>query len=186
MRQAPRTRAKFLALMALGFLGIIFTSMVAAWAAEPAVPQFAASARPVRIPLKPLAMKSRPAVPDAIVPDLPSEVAQTRLLAESRCLAEAMYYGTRTDGPAAQIAIAEVILNRLAGGAHGNTLCRVVYEGVGQTFCHFTFVCDGSLDRPKAPEPWRAAQVLAAQLLSGQRQPAGGSDGMRGYQPAAL
>ncbi len=70
-----------------------------------------------------------------------------------------------------QRAVAEVILHRLAEGGHGHTICNVVYEGVGQTFCQFTFACDGSLQQPKVSEPWRAAQVLAARLMAGEVPP---------------
>jgi len=90
------------------------------------------------------------------------------LSAQHRCLAEVMYFEARSEGEEGQRAVAEVILHRLDGGEHGKSICAVVYEGAGQTFCQFTFVCDGSLDKPREPEAWRQAQVLAARMLSGE------------------
>lgn len=100
---------------------------------------------------------------DASAPD-----ALKHLASQSRCLAEVIYYEARGESEEGQRAVAEVILHRLAGGEHGRTVCDVVYEGANQTFCQLTFVCDGSLDRTRSPDAWRQAQVLAAQMLSGE------------------
>jgi hypothetical protein len=114
---------------------------------------------PARVLLKPPPAKPRIAMPDNIAPSAPVGDALKKLLAEHRCLAEVMYFEARGEGPVGQAAIARVIFHRLASGGHGSTICAVVYEGAHQTFCQFTFACDGSLDRPRVPEPWRAAQV---------------------------
>ena len=92
--------------------------------------------------------------------------ALKKLVAEQRCLADVIYLEAR--GESDQRAIAEVILHRLSQGAHGYTICGVVHEGAGQSFCQFTFVCDGSLDRPRLPKAWRSSQVLAARVLAGE------------------
>lgn len=123
---------------------------------------------PVRIALRPL----------GFVPQLPEQAAieQTDgtaeavhdLLAEHRCLAQVMYYEARGEGEEGERAVAEVVFDRLAQGTHGNTVCDVVFEGAGKTFCQFTFACDGSMRRAKEPEAWRAAQVLAARLMVGE------------------
>lgn len=103
-----------------------------------------------------------------IAPDSSARDALKMLGAQHRCLAEMMYYEARSEGEVGERAVAEVVLNRLAGGEHGKSICAVVYEGAGQTFCQFTFVCDGSLNQGKEPEAWRQAQVLAARMLSGE------------------
>lgn len=108
------------------------------------------------------------AIPGPIQPDEGAGDALKRLTAEENCLAQVIYFESRGESEAGQRAVAEVILNRLAEGNHGRTICNVVYEGLGQTFCQFTFACDGSIERPKVAEPWRAAQVLAARLLVGE------------------
>lgn len=94
--------------------------------------------------------------------------ALKQLAAEQRCLADVIYFEARGESEAGQRAVAEVILHRLAEGTHGQTICNVVYEGAGQTFCQFTFACDGLGKQPRLAEPWRAAQVLAARLMAGE------------------
>jgi spore germination cell wall hydrolase CwlJ-like protein len=94
--------------------------------------------------------------------------ALEKMAREHRCLSEVIYFEARGESEAGQIAVADVIFARLAGHEHGDTLCAVIYEGAGQTFCQFTFACDGSLDRPRAAAPWRAAQILAARIMAGQ------------------
>lgn len=123
---------------------------------------------PVQIALTPL----------EFVPDLPkaTEVADASapseavkdLLAEHRCLSQVMYYEARGEGEEGERAVAEVVFDRLAQGGHGKTLCDVVYEGVGKTFCQFTFACDGSMDKPKNGQAWHQAEILAARLMVGE------------------
>jgi spore germination cell wall hydrolase CwlJ-like protein len=123
---------------------------------------------PVRIALRPLDFV--PELPKATaVADVtaPSEAVKD-LLAEHRCLSEVMYYEARGEGEEGERAVAEVVFDRLAAGDHGKTLCDVVYEGVGKTFCQFTFACDGSMRRPKNRDAWRSAEILAARLMVGE------------------
>jgi len=125
---------------------------------------------------------------------MPGPISQTggagdalkKLVAEHRCLAEAMYFEARGEGETGERAVAEVILHRLAEGSHGNTLCGVVYEGAGQTFCQFTFVCDGALGRPRIMEDWRAAQVLAARVLAGEGAVSDDTDGATYFHTTAV
>jgi hypothetical protein len=94
--------------------------------------------------------------------------AGAKLLAQHRCLAEAMYYEARGEGERGQKAVAEVIFHRLQGGGYGRSICGVVYEGAPRTGCQFSFACDGSISHPKSAEEWRKAQVLAARILAGE------------------
>jgi spore germination cell wall hydrolase CwlJ-like protein len=90
------------------------------------------------------------------------------LLGEHRCLSEVMYYEARGEGEDGQRAIAEVVFHRMAHGNYGHSICAVVYEGVGHPGCQFSFACNGEMAQPKEPEPWRAAQILAARILTGE------------------
>jgi hypothetical protein len=151
-------------------LGIIFASVITGWVAtSPAVSEPAVTpTEPAVIELHPPALHPHLSIPGRIGPDEAAAAAVSQMVSESRCLAEVMYYEARGEGEAGEVAVAAVIMNRLADGDHGRTICSVVYEGAGQTFCQFTFACDGSLDKAKAAEPWRAAQVLAVRLLAGE------------------
>ncbi len=92
------------------------------------------------------------------------------------CLALAITYEAGHEPPAGQAAVAQVILNRVGHPAFPKSVCAVVYQGAGRhTGCQFSFVCDGSLARPRSPRVWSQAQAIAAAVLGGQRDPAVGA-----------
>jgi len=98
------------------------------------------------------------------------ELVMTKLLAEHRCLSEAMYYEARGEGTSGQKAIAEVIFHRMRTGNYGHSICAVVYEGANQAGCQFSFTCNGELAEKKTPGAWMQAQVLAARILTGEER----------------
>ena len=101
-------------------------------------------------------------------PPLSKSDASMDLLTQHRCLAEAMYYEARGEGESGEKAVAEVVFHRLRSGGYGHSICQVVYKGAPRPGCQFSFACDGSLARTKTPADWRKAQLLAAQILTGQ------------------
>lgn len=91
---------------------------------------------------------------------------------QTRCLAEAVYYEARSESTSGQLAVAEVIMNRVRDHRYPNTACEVVYQGATRTTgCQFTFTCDGALDR--APRGWRwdKAQSIAAHVMLDLEEP---------------
>jgi spore germination cell wall hydrolase CwlJ-like protein len=96
------------------------------------------------------------------------QLVMNKLLAEHRCLSEALYYEARGEGAAGQKAIAEVIFTRMKTGNYGHSICAVVYEGASQPHCQFSFTCNGDLARPKQAAAWMRAQQLAARILTGE------------------
>jgi spore germination cell wall hydrolase CwlJ-like protein len=97
-----------------------------------------------------------------------ADVVLGQLVAEHRCLSEVMYYEARGEGAAGQRAIAEVVFHRMRHGNYGHSICAVVYEGASHPGCQFSFACNGQLAEPKEAEPWRATQILAARILTGE------------------
>jgi spore germination cell wall hydrolase CwlJ-like protein len=95
-----------------------------------------------------------------------SDIVLAQLLAEHRCLAEAMYYEARGEGENGEEAVAEVIFHRMRNGNYGHSICAVVYEGAGAPGCQFSFACNGVMAEAKEPEAWRTAQILAARILT--------------------
>jgi len=90
-------------------------------------------------------------------------------LEEHKCLSEALYYEARGEGQGGQKAVAEVVFHRMNHGNFGHSICAVVYEGRAKPGCQFSFACDANaLKRAKRPEEWRQAELLAAQILTGQ------------------
>ena len=98
----------------------------------------------------------------------PIEVAAEQLLAQRRCLAEAMYYEARGEGAVGEMAVAEVIFHRMRSSSYPNTICGVVFEGAqDKRACQFSFVCNGDMERAKNPHAWAVARLLAAKIMTG-------------------
>jgi spore germination cell wall hydrolase CwlJ-like protein len=115
------------------------------------------------------AMADRPAPPVVIqAAALPS--VQDMVLAEHRCLSEALYYEARSEGARGEKAVAEVVFHRMNAGNYGHSICAVVYEGSARKTCQFSFTCNGDLGRPREAAAWQDAEQLAAQILTGQVQ----------------
>jgi len=92
---------------------------------------------------------------------------ETRL-AEKDCLARAIYFEARSEPEAGQIAVANVILNRVKSKTYPNTICGVVYEGAHRmNSCQFSFACDGKQDIPRGRKEWRKAMHLADRAMAG-------------------
>lgn len=91
---------------------------------------------------------------------------------ERQCMAEAIFYEARSEDFAGQLAVAEVVLNRVRHRAYPNTVCEVVYQGSERTTgCQFTFTCDGSMARAPYGRGWRRAQLVAEHALMGFARP---------------
>ncbi|WP_405405785.1 cell wall hydrolase [Paracoccus sp. Ld10] len=111
-----------------------------------------------------------------ITPDEPVEnlhLANTRTVitrADLDCMAEALYHEARGEGRQGQMAVAEVILNRVDSGAFPRTVCGVINQP-----SQFSYTIGGAKPiRNKAA--YLRAQDIAADALSGApRQLTGGA-----------
>jgi spore germination cell wall hydrolase CwlJ-like protein len=115
-------------------------------------------------------LQARAALPDFVaVTGSPVAVARARVAAESRCLAEVLYYEARGEGLEGQKAVAEVVLQRTKNHDYPETVCGVVHDGVqpDRLDCQFSFACDGSLRRPKERAAWTRARALAEKIMTG-------------------
>ena len=85
-----------------------------------------------------------------------------------RCLAEAIYFESRSEPEDGQAAVAQVVLNRVRSGIYPNTVCGVVYQDRNRPFaCQFTFACEGKSLRVEEPGPWAVATRIARDVVSG-------------------
>ncbi len=67
---------------------------------------------------------------------------------ELKCLATAIYFEARGEPEEGQLAVAQVVLNRVKNPAYPNTICGVVYQNkTKRNRCQFSFACDGRSDR---------------------------------------
>ena len=77
--------------------------------------------------------------------------------AEMECLAGAIYFESKGESLAGQLAVAEVVLNRKNSPRFPNTICGVVYQK-----SKFSFVRGGKMPRiDKGSKHWRNAVAIA-------------------------
>ena len=88
---------------------------------------------------------------------------------EEKCLAEAIYFESRSEPEEGQAAVAQVVLNRAQSGLYPPTICGVVYQNRHRrNACQFSFACEGKALRVTEPEPWRIATRVAREVLEGK------------------
>ena len=88
---------------------------------------------------------------------------------EEKCLAEAIYFEARGEAVRGQIAVAQVVMNRVFSGKYPNTVCGVVYQNKHRHMaCQFTFACDNYADVIREPDMWERAKKISKAMLDGQ------------------
>lgn len=90
------------------------------------------------------------------------------------CMAAAMLYEAGDDSKG-QLAVGQVVINRVRHPAFPKSICDVVFQGSERsTGCQFTFTCDGALNRRYSDVAWKRAQDNASLMLGGLVDPAVG------------
>ena len=145
---------------------------------KPAAPQPAPSAAPaasappsaaptVQLPAIAEVPLPRPRPPLTPAQELGLE-GKERVKAE-HCLAQAIYFEARNEPVRGQIAVAQVVLNRVFSPYYPETVCGVVFQNAHRHLsCQFTFACDGIPERVSERGPWIRAQKIAKQALDAQ------------------
>jgi spore germination cell wall hydrolase CwlJ-like protein len=86
-----------------------------------------------------------------------------------KCLAEAVYFESRGEVKRGQIAVAQVVMNRVFSGFYPNNVCGTVYQNAHRKFaCQFTFACDNVRDVIDEPDMWQQAKEIARDMLDGK------------------
>jgi spore germination cell wall hydrolase CwlJ-like protein len=68
-----------------------------------------------------------------------------------------------------QIAVAQVVINRVFSPFYPNDVCDVVYQNANRHLaCQFTFACDGIPDVVTEPDAWQRAKHIARDMLDGK------------------
>jgi len=92
------------------------------------------------------------------------------MLAEALfCLALNVYHEARSQPLIEQVAVAQVVLNRVNSDRYPDTVCGVVYHSKypGRlNKCQFSWYCDGLNDTPRDAESWLRANQVASLVLS--------------------
>jgi len=96
-----------------------------------------------------------------------------RLKGEERnCLAQTIYYEARSEPRVGQLAVADVVLNRVKSAVYPDSICEVVFQGSERrTGCQFSFTCDGSMQARLNKRKWKASEDLAGAILAGVHVP---------------
>ena len=115
---------------------------------------------------------SRAVTAMALASPQPAKTAPRRTAdhAERDCLAEAIYFESRGEPRDSQVAVAHVVLNRVASKVYPSRICAVIREGeeLGKGRCQFHWRCDDKPDVPSEYAAWRDAQALADEILAGE------------------
>ena len=92
---------------------------------------------------------------------------------ELACLSEAVYFEARSESFIAQLAVANVVLERVKNNNYPDTICEVVRQGKyinGQPIrdkCHFSYWCDGKPERIKNIKAYKEAIDAASLAMQG-------------------
>jgi len=85
------------------------------------------------------------------------------------CLTEALYFEARGENRVGQVAVAEVILNRVDSPSYPDSVCGVVRQGQNQPKgCQFSFVCDGRVEHIGERKAFEDLGKVAWVMLEGK------------------
>ena len=87
---------------------------------------------------------------------------------EMWCLATAIYFESRGEAYRGQVAVAQVVMNRLRHPIYPKTICGVVFQNQNKrNACQFSFACDGIPERVTDAKSWKQAEEIAAGVVQG-------------------
>ena len=150
--------------------------------ATPALPMNLAlnssTPRPADSKLGPtIAAKAAPPLPQTTVVNVFADTGKPNYAAlieakdsprQMRCLAEAIYFESRSEPEAGQAGVAQVVLNRVRSGIFPTNVCGVVYQDANRPFaCQFSFACEGKSLRIEEPGAWAVATRVADEVVRG-------------------
>jgi N-acetylmuramoyl-L-alanine amidase len=92
------------------------------------------------------------------------------------CLALNVYHEARDQPFIGQVAVAQVVMNRVKDDRYPDNVCDVVEQGPTYSWtenfpvrnrCQFSWYCDGKSDVPKDKEAWEKARLIAHGVYNG-------------------
>jgi hypothetical protein len=86
-----------------------------------------------------------------------------------RCLANAVYFEARDQPYKGQVAVAQVVMNRVFSGFYPEDVCGVIYQNADHHLaCQFTFACDGKRKVINERGAWARANRISKETLAGK------------------
>lgn len=136
------------------------------------MPMGSMAAQPLPVSLPPLNMVPLPVPAPGVPPPSPAQrlnLDDKEYAKAQRCLANAIYWEARSEPVRGQMAVAQVVLNRVFSPFYPNDVCSVVYQNAHRHLsCQFTFACDGKRKTITERGHWARANRIAKQTLDGQ------------------
>ena len=92
------------------------------------------------------------------------------------CLALNIYHEARDQPFIGQVAVAQVVMNRVADNRYPDDVCEVVMQGPTYSWkpdfpvrhrCQFSWYCDGKSDKTPDQTAWKQALVIAQGVHTG-------------------
>lgn len=92
------------------------------------------------------------------------------------CLALNIYHEARDQPFIGQVAVAQVVMNRVKDDRYPDNVCDVVMQGPTYSWtedfpvrnrCQFSWYCDGKSDKPKDNTAWEKARLIAHGVYNG-------------------
>ena len=92
------------------------------------------------------------------------------------CLALNIYHEAKNQSFIGQVAVAQVVMNRVQDSRFPHTVCEVVKQGPTYSWkkdfpernrCQFSWYCDGKSDKVRNESAWQTATLIAKGVLSG-------------------
>jgi spore germination cell wall hydrolase CwlJ-like protein len=85
------------------------------------------------------------------------------------CMATAIYFEARGETYRGQVAVAQVVMNRVGHKLYPNSICGVVFQNQSKrNACQFSFACDGIPEKINDQKSWKQAQQIASEVVSGK------------------
>ena len=109
--------------------------------------------------------------PEMLDPEVIDGIEVGKKSEEWTCLAEAVYFEARGESLEGQIAVAEVILNRVDSRKYPDTVCEVVQQGAETDSgggCQFSYNCDGKSNAISEQPAYARAGKVAWMMLEGR------------------
>jgi len=84
------------------------------------------------------------------------------------CMATAIYFEARGEAYRGQVAVGQVVMNRVAHPIYPKSICQVVFQNQQMhNACQFSFACDGIPETINDPVAWKQADTIARGVISG-------------------
>ena len=85
------------------------------------------------------------------------------------CMATAIYFESRGESYRGQVAVGQVVMNRVAHKLYPDTICGVVFQNQSKrNACQFSFACDGIPEKISDQKSWKQAMAIAKDVISGK------------------